>query len=66
LIGRRPLCFRSRAEPIANGDREPLEFARLFRVACALIRQVNSEQTIIDHWTLGGGTAMMLQIALAL
>jgi hypothetical protein len=35
-------------------------------VACALIRQVNSEQTIIDHWTLGGGTAMMLQFALAL
>jgi hypothetical protein len=31
-------------------------------MACALIRQVNSEQTIIDRWTLGGGTAMMLQI----
>jgi hypothetical protein len=31
-------------------------------MACALIRQVNSEQSIIDHWTLGGGTAMMLQI----
>jgi hypothetical protein len=27
-----------------------------------MIRQVNSEQEIIGHWTLGGGTAMMLQI----
>lgn len=31
-------------------------------MACALIRQVNSEQSIVDHWTLGGGTALMLQI----
>jgi hypothetical protein len=38
------------------------EWARLFREACSLIRQVNSERTIIDHWTFGGGTAMMLQI----
>ena len=38
------------------------DWARLFRIACALIRQVNSEQVLIDHWTLGGGTAMMLQI----
>ena len=37
-------------------------WARLFKIACALIRQVNSEQTIIDHWTFGGGTALMLQI----
>lgn len=27
-----------------------------------MIRQVNAEQQIIDRWTLGGGTAMMLQI----
>jgi hypothetical protein len=27
-----------------------------------MIEQVNSEQHIIDHWTFGGGTAMMLQI----
>jgi hypothetical protein len=27
-----------------------------------LIRQVNSEQSVIDHWTFGGGTAMMLRI----
>jgi hypothetical protein len=38
------------------------DWAKLFREACSLIRQVNSEQAIIDHWTLGGGTAMMLQI----
>jgi len=38
------------------------DWARLFRIACALIRQVNSKQTIIDSWSFGGGTAMMLQI----
>jgi Nucleotidyl transferase AbiEii toxin, Type IV TA system len=37
-------------------------WARLFRIALALIRQVNSEQSIIDHWTFGGGIALMLQI----
>lgn len=37
-------------------------WARLFRVACSLIHQVNSEQTIVDSWSFGGGTAMMLQI----
>ena len=40
----------------------PSDWARLFRMACSLIRQVNSEQSIIDSWSLGGGTAMMLQI----
>jgi hypothetical protein len=35
---------------------------RLFHIACSLIRQVNSEQTIVDSWSFGGGTAMMLQI----
>ena len=38
------------------------DWARLFRVACALIRQVNSKESIIDNWTFGGSTAMMLQI----
>jgi hypothetical protein len=38
------------------------DWATLFREACSLIRQVNSEYTIINHWTFGGGTAMMLQI----
>lgn len=37
-------------------------WARLLRIARELVRQVNSEQRIIDQWTLGGGTAMMLQI----
>ena len=38
------------------------DWARLLRFACSLIRQVNAEQLIIDAWSLGGGTAMMLQI----
>lgn len=38
------------------------DWARLFRIGCALIDQVNSDHKIIDHWTFGGGTAMMLQI----
>lgn len=37
-------------------------WARLFRTACSLIRQVNVEHPIIDRWSFGGGTAMMLQI----
>jgi hypothetical protein len=31
-------------------------------MACSLIKQVNSAAPVIDYWTLGGGTAMMLQI----
>jgi hypothetical protein len=42
-------------------DRQP-HWARLFRIARSLIRQVNARQPVIDHWTLGGGTAMMLRI----
>ena len=38
------------------------DWAQLFRIACSLIRQVNSEHVIIDTWSFGGGTAMMLQI----
>lgn len=38
------------------------DWARLLRIACSLIRQVNTEHLIIDAWSLGGGTAMMLQI----
>ena len=37
-------------------------WARLFRAARSLIGQVNAEDLVIDEWTLGGGTAMMLQI----
>ncbi|MBR1216417.1 hypothetical protein JQ557_00320 [Bradyrhizobium sp. U87765 SZCCT0131] len=32
------------------------------RIARALIRQVNAEHVVIDSWSLGGGTAMMLQL----
>lgn len=38
------------------------DWARLFRVACSLIRQVNAQGPVIDDWTFGGGTALMLQI----
>ena len=39
-----------------------LNWKRLFRIACRHICQVNSRQQLIEHWTLGGGTALMLQI----
>lgn len=38
------------------------DWARLFRIARSLIKQVNANERIIDHWTFGGGTAIMLQI----
>jgi hypothetical protein len=38
------------------------DWSSLLRIACALIRQVNSAGPVIDHWTLGGGTALMLRI----
>lgn len=40
----------------------PANWSLLFRTACSLINQVNAKQPVIDSWTLGGGTAMMLQI----
>jgi hypothetical protein len=45
-----------------SAQKNQSDWARLFRVAYALIHQVNSRAKVIDHWTLGGGTAMMLQI----
>lgn len=42
----------------ANAPDWPL----LFRTACALIDQANALLPTIDHWTFGGGTALMLQI----
>ncbi|MDD1584974.1 MULTISPECIES: hypothetical protein [unclassified Bradyrhizobium] len=33
------------------------DWAQLFRIAYAMIRQVNAEQNIIDRWMFGGGTA---------
>jgi Nucleotidyl transferase AbiEii toxin, Type IV TA system len=46
---------------VSGAGHQP-HWARLLNTARALIQQVNSEQSVIDHWTLGGGTAMMLQI----
>jgi hypothetical protein len=43
-------------------SRHPADWLRLFRTACSLIDQVNCRQAVIEDWTFGGGTAMMLQI----
>ena len=40
----------------------PSEWPLLFQIACDLIGQVNEKAPIIEFWTLGGGTAMMLHI----
>lgn len=39
------------------------QWEKLFAIACDLIDQVNRDFKIIDSWTLGGGTALMLQIS---
>ena len=39
-----------------------MDWARLLRISRSMIQEVNSEQLLIDEWTFGGGTAMMLQI----
>ena len=41
---------------------EQVSWPRLLRVARSLIRQVNRETPVIEHWSFGGGTALMLQI----
>jgi Nucleotidyl transferase AbiEii toxin, Type IV TA system len=38
------------------------DWPRLLRIASSLIRQVNATGPVIDRWTLGGGTALMLRI----
>jgi hypothetical protein len=45
-----------------SGTDTPADWARLFRIGRSLIKQVNANERIIDHWTFGGGTAIMLQI----
>lgn len=45
-----------------SGTDSAADWARLFRIARSLIKQVNVNERIIDHWTFGGGTAIMLQI----
>ncbi|MDW9590277.1 hypothetical protein GOC31_30860 [Sinorhizobium meliloti] len=37
----------------------------LFEQACRIIEQANSELTMIDSWTFGGGTALMPQLEAA-
>jgi len=44
-------------------DEHPVSrWSDLFEQACRIIEQANSELTMIDSWTFGGGTALMLQI----
>jgi hypothetical protein len=38
------------------------DWRRLFRIAIDLMAHVNRDDKIIDEWSFGGGTAMMLQI----
>jgi nucleotidyltransferase AbiEii toxin of type IV toxin-antitoxin system len=38
------------------------DWMRLLRVARSMIRQVNVPERVVDYWTLGGGTALMLRI----
>lgn len=40
----------------------PSRWSELLEVAISIIDQANSSATVIDRWTLGGGTALMLQI----
>jgi hypothetical protein len=41
---------------------EPPDWRRLFSIATSIIGQVNRTHPVIDEWSFGGGTAMMLQI----
>ena len=45
-----------------QGSQKPSQWHRLFRIACSIIEQANQELMVIDHWTFGGGTALMLQM----
>ncbi|WP_343056506.1 nucleotidyl transferase AbiEii/AbiGii toxin family protein [Rhizobium metallidurans] len=40
----------------------PPDWRRLFTVATGLINHVNRSYPVIDEWSFGGGTAMMLQL----
>lgn len=44
------------------GHPQNSEWARLFDQACSIISQANSNFTVLDRWSFGGGTALMLQI----
>jgi hypothetical protein len=40
----------------------PSRWSDLFDVAVSIIDQANKDVNLVDQWTLGGGTALMLQI----
>ena len=40
----------------------PSRWSELFDVAVSIIDQANKDTIVVDRWTLGGGTALMLQI----
>lgn len=40
----------------------PSRWSELFEIAVSIIEQVNKDMNIINLWTWGGGTALMLQI----
>jgi len=40
----------------------PSRWGDLFDVAVSIIDQANAQGLVVDRWTLGGGTALMLQI----
>ena len=45
-----------------TAPKHPSEWKKLFSMACSMIEQVNERHNIIDSWTFGGGTAMMIQM----
>jgi hypothetical protein len=45
-----------------NNSGTTSDWPRLLRIASSLIGQVNATAPVIGHWTLGGGTALMLRI----
>jgi len=40
----------------------PTRWDKLFDIAISIIDQSNRETQVVDRWTFGGGTALMLQI----
>lgn len=43
-------------------DPNPSRWAELFDIAMSIIDHSNRESLVVDSWTFGGGTALMLQI----
>ncbi|WP_439816711.1 nucleotidyl transferase AbiEii/AbiGii toxin family protein [Zavarzinia sp. CC-PAN008] len=42
--------------------RRPSHWSDLLKIGISIIDQANEDVTVVDRWTLGGGTALMLQI----